>query len=111
VIFQLPDDGRNPHLVPHSPGASEPSSPEAVGSDAPAAAVEPSAPQQYLVPERIVSQDGRKSEIRTRHITEAGVLECMDLQGDAENDRRGLIPTFVAYKQTQAWLKSKGGFA
>src|SRR5688500_12980579 len=109
VIFELPNNHRNPHLAPpHSPDDSALPRENTVSAES-SAAVESSQPV-YLVPERIVSDGGRKSEIRMRPVTEAEVLECLDLQGDLPRYQRGEIPGFIAYKQTQNWLKSKGGF-
>lgn len=91
------------------PGVAEPSREESVGMATPAA-VTPGERliDTYLVPERQVTST--ESRVTLRPIRESEVEACMDLQGDLPRYRSGEIPRVVAYRQTQNWLKSKGGF-
>lgn len=118
VIFRLPDNGRDSDTAAHSPDDSALSRENTASAESSAAAVV-EAPKpvplrveprrdEYLVPERTFSSN--TSHVRMRPVTEKEVEQCMDLQGDLQNYRDGKVSRFAAYRQTQAWLKSKGGF-
>lgn len=123
VIVKLPDNGRDsenvcgeevlreirpdPAVTQSTPGASEPSRPDAVGLDAPAAGDDFTPP---TVLERVITGNGidKRVDVKRRPVTEREVEAVLADSGDLENYRRGRITRSEAYRMAANVLKARG---